>query len=168
MPTIVGYCGAVIAASLCISMLQAHGAVAMTAEKHANIEALLEDTGVLANMNRMIDLLVPQVMGSLKKSNQKIPDTIWNEFTTIFVEEMKRSLPELEEPIIAIYDINFSDDEIKQLVNFYHTPVGRKIVVQQPQLMQQSVTMGQTWGQQAAARAVERIRATAKQKGYEL
>ena len=34
--------------------------------------------------------------------------------------------------------------------------------------MQQSVTMGQAWGQQAGGRAVERIRALAKQKGYDL
>ena len=81
---------------------------------------------------------------------------------------MKRSLPDLEEPIIAIYDANFSDDEIKQLVAFYQSPVGRKIVIQQPQLTQQSLTLGQSWGEQAAARAVERIRAAARQKGYEL
>ena len=81
---------------------------------------------------------------------------------------MKRSLPELENPVIAIYDDNFSADEIKQLVAFYQSPVGRKIVIQLPQLMQQSVSMGQSWGQQAGARAVERIRAVAKQRGYDL
>ena len=81
---------------------------------------------------------------------------------------MKRSLPELEEPVITIYDDNFSADEIKQLVAFYEGPVGRKIVIQLPQVMQQSVTTGQSWGQQVGARAVERIRATAKQKGYDL
>jgi hypothetical protein len=81
---------------------------------------------------------------------------------------MKRSLPELEEPVIAIYDANFSADEIKQLVAFYQSPVGRKIVIQSPQLMQQSVAMGQSWGQQAGAHAIERIRAAAKQKGYDL
>jgi hypothetical protein len=41
-------------------------------------------------------------------------------------------------------------------------------VVQLPQLAQQIVAMGQSWGQQAGARAVERIRAAAKQKGYDL
>src|SRR6516225_10241752 len=104
----------------------------------------------------------------LKKQNREIPDAVWGQFTGICAEEMKRSLPELEEPIIAIYDANFSADEIKQLVAFYQSPVGRKIVIQLPQLMQQSVSMGQSWGQQAGARAVERIRALAKQKGYDL
>jgi hypothetical protein len=100
--------------------------------------------------------------------NSEIPDKVWDEFTKVGIAELKRSLPELEEPVIAMYDANFSADEIKQLVVFYQSPVGRKIVVQLPQLTQQMMAMGQSWGERAGARAVERIRAAAKQKGYEL
>jgi hypothetical protein len=165
---IVSRYGRIVAVIMLITGLQTHDAAAMDAEKRANIEALLKDTGMLANMSRMIDLLIPQIMGSLKKENLKIPDAVWDEFTSMCAEEMKRSLPELEEPVIAIYDANFSADEIKQLVVFYQSPIGRKIVIQLPQLMQQSVAMGQSWGQQAGAHAIERIRAAAKQKGYDL
>ena len=165
---VIGYCGRVVAVLLLMTVLQTQGVAAMDAEKRANIEALLKDTGMLANMNRIIDLLTPQIIGGLKKTNGEIPAAVWDEFTGICTEEMKRSFPELEEPVIASYDANFSADEIKQLVAFYQSPVGRKIVVQLPQLMQQSVTMGQSWGQQAGVRAVERIRALAKQKGYDL
>jgi len=169
MARIVCYYGRIVAVIvLMISTLQTHGVAAMDAEKHANIEGLLKDMGMLSNMNRMIDLLVPQIIGNLRQVNRAIPDAAWDEFTGICTEEMKRSLPELEEPVIAIYDANFSGDEIKQLVAFYQSPVGRKIAIQLPQLMQQSLTMGQSWGQQAGARAVERIRAAAKQKGYDL
>jgi hypothetical protein len=168
MARVICHCGRVVAVIVLIAALQTQGAAAMDAEKRANIEALLKDTGMLANMNRMIDLLTPQIIGGLKKTNGGIPAAVWDEFTGICTEEMKRSLPELEEPVIAIYDANFSADEVKQLVAFYQSPVGRKIIVQLPQLMQQSVTMGQSWGQQAGARAVERIRALAKQKGYDL
>ena len=168
MARIVFYCGRVVAVIVLITALQTHGVAAMDAEKRANIEALLKDTGMLANISRVIDLLTPQIIGSLKKENLEIPDVVWDEFTGICTEEMKRSLPELEDPVITIYDDNFSADEIKQLLAFYQSPVGRKIVIQLPQLMQQSVSMGQSWGQQAGARAVERIRAAAKQKGYDL
>ena len=168
MARIVCYYGRVVAVVVLISVLETQGAAARDAEKRANIEALLKDTGMIANMSRLIDLLIPQIMGTLKKQNLKIPDAVWDEFTDICAEEMKRSAPELEEPVIAIYDDNFSADEIKQLLAFYQSPVGRKIVIQLPQLMQQSVTMGQSWGQQAGARAIERIRAAAKQKGYDL
>ena len=168
MVRVVCYCARVVAVILLMTALQTHGVAAMDAEKRANIEALLKDTGMLANMSRIIDFLTLQIIAGLRKTNGEIPASVWDEFTGICTEEMKRSLPELEEPVIAIYDANFSADEIKQLVAFYQSPVGRKIVVQLPQLMQQSVTMGQSWGQQAGVRAVERIRALAKQKGYDL
>ena len=35
-------------------------------------------------------------------------------------------------------------------------------------VMQQSAELGQTWGARVGARVAERIRAAAKQKGYEL
>jgi hypothetical protein len=53
-------------------------------------------------------------------------------------------------------------DEIKQLAVFYQSSVGRKIVLQLPQLAQQIMAMGQSCEEQAGARAVERIRAAAK------
>jgi len=148
MTRIVCHHGRVVALIVMIAVMQIQGVAAMDPEKRANIEALLKDTGMVTNMNRLIDLLTPQIIGNLKKSNREINDRMWSEFTNICTEEMQRSLPELEEPIIAIYDANFSADEIKQLVAFYQSPVGRKIAVQLPQLMQQSIAMGQSWGQQ--------------------
>ena len=40
-------------------MLQTHSVAAMDAEKRSNIEALLIDIGILTNMSRIIDVLVP-------------------------------------------------------------------------------------------------------------
>jgi len=168
MPKSVRYYGGIAAVVLLMIAPQSHGAATVDAEKHAKIEALLEDTGMLENTNRIIDLLVPKIINNFRAMNKKVPDPIWDEFTRIGIEEMKRALPELKEPIIAIYDANFSTDEISQLAAFYHSPVGRKIQAQLPQIVQQIATMGQSWGEQAGARAVERIRAEAKQKGYNL
>ena len=56
--------------------------------------------------------------------------------------------------------------EIKQL--FYKTPLGQKVVTKLPVVAQQSAELGQAWGTQVAERVAERIRAAAKQKGYEL
>jgi hypothetical protein len=37
-----------------------------------------------------------------------------------------------------------------------------------PQILQQTVAMGQAWGERVVVRVEERIRAAAKQKGYNL
>jgi len=98
----------------------------------------------------------------------KIPEATWNELILLAEDEMKKSAPELKEPLITIYDSNFTTEEIKQLVAFYSSPVGHKIATQMPQILQQTVAMGQAWGERVVARVEERIRAAAKQKGYNL
>jgi hypothetical protein len=54
---------------------------------------------------------------------------------------------------IARYNENFSDDEIKQLISFYKSPVGQKVVVVLPKLtaeLQQDVNrLGQQVGREA-------------------
>jgi hypothetical protein len=54
-------------------VLQTHGVAAMDAEKRANIEALLKDMGMLANMTQIIDLLTPRIIGNLKKNKLRDP-----------------------------------------------------------------------------------------------
>jgi uncharacterized protein len=168
MITLAGHLGRAAGILLWISALTPQVAMAVEAEKHADIQALMQETGMLANMNRTVELLMPQVINSLKKVNPNIPQATWDDFSRLGSEEFKKSLAELQEPVITIFDKNFTDGEIKQLIAFYKTPLGQKVVTQMPVVMQQSAQLGQAWGQQVGARVAERIRAAAKQKGYEL
>jgi hypothetical protein len=168
MTTVARRIGAAAGVLFWITLLPPQAAMAVDAQKHADIQALMQETGMLANMNRTVELMMPQVIGNLKKINANIPQAAWDDFARLGTEEFKKSLAELEEPIIAIFDKNFTDDEIKQLTVFYKTPLGQKVVTQMPVVMQQSAQLGQTWGAQVGARVAERIRAAAKQKGYEL
>jgi len=168
MKNLLGHCGKVIAIACWMTVFQPLVAAAIDAEKHAEIEVLLKETGALANMDRMVEIVVPTIISNFRKINPKIPEATWNELILLAEDEMKKSAPELKEPLITIYDSNFTTEEIKQLVAFYSSPVGHKIATQMPQILQQTVAMGQAWGERVVARVEERIRAAAKQKGYNL
>ena len=168
MKNLPGDCVKFIAVVCWMTILQPQVAAAIDADKHAEIEVLLKEMGTLANMDRIVDIVVPTIIGNFRKVNPKIPDAVWNEFVLVAEDEMKKSAPELKEPLITIYDTNFTTDEIKQLVAFYTSPVGRKLATQLPEIMQQTVVMAEAWGQRVGARVEERIRIVAKQKGYNL
>src|SRR5216683_2186984 len=138
-----GYWVKVVAIACWISVLQPHVAAALDADKHAEIEVLLKEMGTLANMDRIVDIVVPTIIGNFRKVNPKIPDAVWNEFVLVAENEMKKSAPELKEPLITIYDTNFTAEEIKQLTAFYSSPVGHKMATQMPEIMQQTVAMAQ-------------------------
>jgi hypothetical protein len=168
MKNLLGRSGKVIAIAWLMTAFQPLVAAAIDAEKHAEIEVLLKEMGTLENMDHMVDIIVPTIIGNFRKVNPNIPEATWNELILVAVDEAKKSAPELKKPLITIYDSSFTTEEIKQLVAFYSSPIGHKIATQMPELMQQSVAMGQAWGKRVAERVEDRIRVVAKQKGYNL
>jgi hypothetical protein len=64
--------------------------------------------------------------------------------------------------VLPIYDKYFTDDDIVQLIAFYQSPVGKKVVEKLPVIMQESMQVGSEWGKQLSEKILERL----KQKGY--
>jgi hypothetical protein len=63
---------------------------------------------------------------------------------------------------VPIYDKYYTETDIDQLIEFYKSPVGKKMIEVQPQLTQESMLAGQTWGRQIAEKVMHRM----KEKGY--
>lgn len=140
----------------------------MDQEKHQNIAKILEMTGTVQNAMSVLDQMLPQLMDLIRKANPEIPQQVLDALEKDGKDEFHKSVPELIEPIIAIYDANYSAEEIRQLLAFYQSPLGKKVIARTPQITQQSIAMGSAWGNHVGERVAERIRVSAKQKGYDL
>jgi uncharacterized protein len=85
--------------------------------------------------------------------NRRVGQEFWDAFRTeIDTEELVRR-------IIPVYDKHFTQDEIRQLIAFYQTPIGAKFVAELPSLTQESMQIGMEWGQEIATKAVKKIQA---------
>lgn len=82
--------------------------------------------------------------------------------------EFEKKQSEIVDMIAAAYASNFTEDELKQALAFYKTPVGQKLVTDRPAIVQQTVQSIQQWGAQVNAEAMDRIRAEMKKKGHDL
>jgi len=78
----------------------------------------------------------------------QILETIPEENKAAFTEELNATFPELYEAMAAIYMEEFTHDEIKELIAFYETPVGKKIASKSGELSQKGMATGQLWGAQ--------------------
>lgn len=59
---------------------------------------------------------------------------------------------EILEMNVPIYMKHFTHDEIKQLIEFYESPIGKKTVAKLPLVMQESMAAGQKWGEELGQR----------------
>ncbi len=126
----------------------AFGVYAETSEaKQVDIRKLMELTGAADMGKQMVNQMLPM----LKQSASGVPDEFWTEFMA------ELDMNELIELCIPSYEKHFTHDEIKELLRFYETSIGRKMIQVQPRIMQDCMVAGQQWGQQIGTKAAQKI-----------
>ncbi len=122
---------------------------AQETEKINNIKQLLAVTGA-ANLSQQI---ITQMLVSIKSQYPQVPQKAWD----VFQGEIKPD--DLLNELIPIYSKYYTNEEIKQIVAFYQSPLGKKIITVLPQLTQESIVVGQRYGAEAANRALKKLEA---------
>ncbi len=121
-------------------------------DKEADIEKLLDITDSLDMGQQVVD----QLFAMQQSVQRAVPQEVWDEIRAEL--DMTRIRP----VIVAIWARHFSHDDIRGLIEFYESPLGRKLVETQPAVMQESMAAGELWARQV----LERIRTRLAQKGY--
>ena len=58
---------------------------------------------------------------------------------------------ELLEELVPVYDKYYTLADLKTVNAFYETPTGQKVLAALPQITQESMQIGQAWGQRIGA-----------------
>ena len=122
------------------------------AEKVRDIRRLLDLTGA-GNLGGQV---MDQLLGSFKQSNPAVPARFWDDLRG------ELDAGQLTELVVPIYDRHLSHDDVRQVIAFYESPAGRKLISVQPQIVAESMKAGQDWGRAAAERILRRM----KEQGY--
>jgi uncharacterized protein len=86
----------------------------------------------------------------------------------VLLGAMTARLDEMIDKIAGIYARKFSAAELKEVANFYRGPTGQKFVQQLPGIMQESMVIGQQFGQQFAADLQKRMIEELRKKGHNI
>jgi len=139
-----------LALILCCGLVSA--SFSQSGSKTANVKKLLELTGA-----RQLSLQVARTLvKAFKDGGSTAPDEFWDEF----LKEMDSDT--LINMTVPVYEKYYSDKEIEQLIRFYQSDIGKKVVLVTPQIMQESMQLGQIWGKDIAEKLQERL----TEKGY--
>jgi hypothetical protein len=140
----------------------------LSPQKRADIERLLEMTGATKIGKQMTVVLAAHMAQSLKQSHPEIPqkalDVLPEEVGAVFEAHIGTFLA----AIIPVYHRYFTAEEIKGMIGFYSTDLGKKAISAMPGLMSESMVISQQWGQTLEPVISERVRARLKKEGIEL
>jgi hypothetical protein len=123
-----------------------------TSEKEAEIIKLLELTDVKNLAEQIFDLYIPQ----LQTLVPSVPREFWDLFrANIDFEDFIKAY-------IPLYDRHYTLEEIRAMIAFYESPVGKKVIEVTPLMTAESMSIGQEWGLKMGQKLLEEM----KRSGY--
>lgn len=102
-----------------------------------------EDSAYKADALELVKL---KSAGQFEMMLEPVKDRIPAAKQEAFMKEVRAMFPDLYSQIAEIYMETYTHDEIKEILEFYASPIGKKIIATTPEITQKSMTIGQTWG----------------------
>lgn len=143
--------------SFCLADDSASAAQAAAPAIDPEKENLIRQVLMLSGAAKMADQMLDAMMDSFKKSKLAVPDGFWDDI------RKNADTNDLIERIIPVYARHFSDDDLRGLVAFYNSPVGKKYVAETPQITAESMAVGRAWGGDLAKTVVAKLKAAKAQ-----
>lgn len=116
--------------------------------KAAEIHKMLELTGTEKMMNQMLD----QMFASFKMQNNSVSADFWDRM------QKEMNTQDLIDKIIPLYDKYYTLDDLKAVNAFYESPAGQRVLASTPQIMHESMQIGQDWGRNVALRVMDELK----------
>ncbi len=139
---------------LILVLLCAGGAVgfSQSSSKIENIKKLLDLTG----SGKMGAQVAQTMISSFQESYSNVPTEYW--------ESVKKEInaDDIVALVIPIYDKYYTEEDIQKLIEFYESPIGKKVISTTPLIVQESMSAGKIWGENIGKKVMEKL----KNDGY--
>ena len=130
-------------------------------------ERLMALTGAEGMIQQMIGPSIDQITDIIIQANPTDGPAIRDLMNEVFLPEFRNRLPEYMELSARIYAQHFTEAEIDELIAFYETPLGQKMIAKFPVLTQESMQVGGLWAQQVARDAYNKLLPKLKERGLQ-
>ena len=138
----------IVMAVLSLAIVSARAQIPV--EKQQEIQKMLRCT----ETEKMMSQFVGQMIANLKTQMPQASETFWERFNS------KINIHDLMEQLVAVYDKYYTLEDLKAINAFYASPAGQKVLTSMPQVIQESMKIGQAWGEKIARQAALEARKT--------
>jgi uncharacterized protein len=117
------------------------------------------------------DSVVPGVIEQAKNALLQTNPALSKELDTVAEKLRGEFAPrstELFDIVANLYAQQFTEKELAEIVTFYKSPIGGKLLAKEPIVNDQSLGVVQQWAAKFSEEVIIRMRAEMKKKGYDL
>jgi uncharacterized protein len=157
---------ATVAIALALSSLGAH-AQQPTPAALSTAKELVSVTGSSALFTPLIAGVVEQAKLLFLQQNPNL-SSVLNEVANKMRADLAPRFDELVNEMGRQYATRFTEQELKELVVFYKSPLGKKILTEQPVIADASLNFAQTWANNLSDEVIAKMREEMKKRGHAL
>jgi hypothetical protein len=128
----------------------------------------------LATIKGADALLHPLIAGVIERAKLTLLQTnplLGKEFNEVAAKlraEYAARHTDLMNEVAKLYAARFTEQELKEVIAFYKTSAGRKLLTEEPKLVEQTMNAAQAWGNKLSEEVIARFRAEMRKRGHEI
>ena len=133
----------------------------------ATAKELLVTKGATA----MFDPLIPGMIEGTKNTFLPTNPGLFKDLNEVAGRLRSEFAPrrnEIVDEIARLYAQRFTEAEMKEVIAFYKSPVGKKFVTEEPAIIDQGLSRAEAWSKKMSDEVMSRFRAEMKKKGHDL
>jgi uncharacterized protein len=121
--------------------------------------------------NSLYEPIAPGVIEKAKsvflQSNPALGKDL-NEVAAKLRAEYAARTAELLNDAAKIYAGRFKEQELKDALAFYKSPLGRKLLLEEPRILDESMKHAQSWADRLSEEVINKMRVEMKKRGHEI
>jgi hypothetical protein len=126
---------------------------------------VVEISGAARAFDRAIPQIFQQVYTTYTQQNPDLQKDISAVLQSL-IEEFDKRKGEIVAILAESFAAKFSEAELKELLTFYNSPTGKKLVNENNAVLQDAVAKTQAWGGKISQELVNRLKTEMKKKGH--
>lgn len=159
------------AALTCLTLAQAQDARAQSVQPSAAAVALAKEIVELKGATTMFDSIIVGVIeyhkNILLQGNPTAQKDL-DDVTRRLAAELAPRRSEVQMEVVRGYAGRFTEQELKEILAFYKTPIGRKLITEEPKGVDDATKRVDAWAAKYAEEVLAKIRAEMKKRGHNL
>jgi hypothetical protein len=128
---------------------------------------LIAVTGATAVFNPLIAGVVEQAKLLFLQQNPDLAKDL-NEVAAKIRTDLQPRFSEISNEVALLYAQNFTEQELKDILAFYKSPAGKKLLETQPKVIDSSMQFAQNWANKLSDEVIQKMREEMKKRGHNL
>ena len=158
------------AALLALALVAAAGAAQAQQPSPAALASareLMDLKGVKSLVEPVVVGVIEQTKGTILQTNPGLTKDL-DEVSAQLRNEYAPRVAEMTNEIVQLYAQRFSEQELKEAIGFYKSAAGRKMLAEEPRILDATYARLQQWAIRFQDEVMTRVRAEMKKRGHNL